>query len=915
MQLLTGGRDRKEYFLALKAEKRRREERRRQSDPNGGLLEFIRYFWHVLEPVDPFVEGWPLECLCAHLEAITRGETVAIDGEERHFNRFLANVPPGFMKSLTVNIFWPAWEWGPMEMPHLRYVAFSYASDLTERDNAKFRDLVCSDAYKEMWGHVFAVIGDPKAGKIRVTNNKTGFKFASSLGGVGTGERGHRVLCLAPEQSVLTEHGPVPIKTLVRERRTDRVWSYNSSTNKVELQPIVAWHENPGRPVARITTEAGHSITCTLDHEIYVADGSAHMACTLAVGDCLFAPRSAWLESRQREAEPLPLPASPDTIDRGEAGLKLSGKHGQVPRTLIKAHAPRNFAHMLFCYVRRAILPPAMAFAILNVLGPRAIAQVGSRCIRGMAVYVKRLLALGSRSYESLKNQVMNEAILGFAAHSQAYPRVALVQRARHDLAGQLHDMVARRTRPPFHGCKFSRASLTSNRAGQASNASKTGDLIQALRADDSAPHFDRIASIDFLHEAPQFVYCLTVAENHNLFCAVLAKNCDDLNKIKGTAESDEARLSTATWALEAMQNRLNDLRRDVIVVIQQRTHEQDVSGALMENLRDEYCHLIIPMEFEPNRHFSHYTGWNGGQDPRQYDKELAWIERYPIAVLASYKRNAYLWSGQYQQNPVPRGGGLFKEDWWQVHEVRPKETGGYTFTPAVSPLYVLASLDTAYSEKEENDPSALTVWIVHDNAITKQRNILLIDAWAKMLPNLSGPTPDPLPGESNAAYRRRCMPKWGLAEWVADTCTRRKVNMLIVENKNRAPDVIKEIKKLFADRDWGVRSIDIKGDKWGRANAITDIFTDDMVFAPAEVTEDGDVRWLEWAQEAMSQIARFPRGSNDDIVDSMTMAMKFLRDNGWAIRKDERRAYETARMTHKGESPRAERIKGILAG
>jgi hypothetical protein len=59
-------------------------------------------------------------------------------------NRLLINVPPGFMKSLLVNVFWPAWEWGPMNMPCLRHLAFSYAQDLTTRDNDKLVRLVTS---------------------------------------------------------------------------------------------------------------------------------------------------------------------------------------------------------------------------------------------------------------------------------------------------------------------------------------------------------------------------------------------------------------------------------------------------------------------------------------------------------------------------------------------------------------------------------------------------------------------------------------------------------------------------------------------------------------------------------------------------------------------------------------------------
>jgi hypothetical protein len=54
----------------------------------GGLIKFVRYFWHILEPATELVEGWALEVLTTHLEAVTFGE----------ITRLLINVPPGFMK-------------------------------------------------------------------------------------------------------------------------------------------------------------------------------------------------------------------------------------------------------------------------------------------------------------------------------------------------------------------------------------------------------------------------------------------------------------------------------------------------------------------------------------------------------------------------------------------------------------------------------------------------------------------------------------------------------------------------------------------------------------------------------------------------------------------------------------------------
>jgi hypothetical protein len=78
-----------------------------------------------------------------------------------------------------------------MDMPHHRYVCFSYTSSLTERDDGRFRDLIRSHEYQELWAHRFAIRED---GKVKTSNDKTAWKLASSIGGVGTGERGSRVL-------------------------------------------------------------------------------------------------------------------------------------------------------------------------------------------------------------------------------------------------------------------------------------------------------------------------------------------------------------------------------------------------------------------------------------------------------------------------------------------------------------------------------------------------------------------------------------------------------------------------------------------------------------------------------------------------------------------------------------------------
>jgi len=64
------------------------------------LSEFIKQAWEVIEPGQPYVHGWHIDFLCEHLEAITYGFE-RDDGST--YNRLLINIPPGTMKSLTVN--------------------------------------------------------------------------------------------------------------------------------------------------------------------------------------------------------------------------------------------------------------------------------------------------------------------------------------------------------------------------------------------------------------------------------------------------------------------------------------------------------------------------------------------------------------------------------------------------------------------------------------------------------------------------------------------------------------------------------------------------------------------------------------------------------------------------------------------
>lgn len=147
------------------------------------LRHFVRQAWPLLEPVQEFVPGWHIDAICEHLEAVTAGQ----------IRQLLICVPPRHMKSLTVSVLWPAWEWGPRNRPSTKWMFASYASSLSTRDSVKCRRVIQSGWYQQQWGQRFRLTGDQNA-KERFENDKTGYRLASSVRGAATGEGGDRIV-------------------------------------------------------------------------------------------------------------------------------------------------------------------------------------------------------------------------------------------------------------------------------------------------------------------------------------------------------------------------------------------------------------------------------------------------------------------------------------------------------------------------------------------------------------------------------------------------------------------------------------------------------------------------------------------------------------------------------------------------
>lgn len=140
------------------------------------LYEFTRRAWHVVES-SPFTDGWHLEELCNHLEALYRLEIRDLG----------VAMPPGTTKSLVCSVFFPAWCW--TQDPGFRVMSSSVDITLALRDARRSRELVESPWYQARWGDTVQLVkkGSRKSGRDRSESGsqywttRDGLRFTTSV--------------------------------------------------------------------------------------------------------------------------------------------------------------------------------------------------------------------------------------------------------------------------------------------------------------------------------------------------------------------------------------------------------------------------------------------------------------------------------------------------------------------------------------------------------------------------------------------------------------------------------------------------------------------------------------------------------------------------------------------------------------
>ena len=357
----------------------------------------------------------------------------------------------------------------------------------------------------------------------------------------------------------------------------------------------------------------------------------------------------------------------------------------------------------------------------------------------------------------------------------------------------------------------------------------------------------------------------------------------DDPNAAQ-EAHSEATIATTIEWWDSALSTRLNNAKTGAFVVIQQRLGEEDLTGHILSKEVGEWTHLCLPMRFEPERSFVTSIGW---EDPRKEAGELLWPERFGEREVVNLERQMGPWTaaGQLQQRPEPKGGGVIKREWWQLWE---RDT-----FPSLD--YVIASLDTAYTTKTENDFSALTIWGMFSGGEQTAIANRVIGRDSETISMIKRTYTEEHPKAMLLFAWQERLELHQLVLKVSESMKKFKVDKILIENKAAGISVAQEIRRLYGHEDFAVQLVDPKSqDKLSRLYSVQHLFAEGLIFAPDRA----------WADQVITQVSTFPKGKHDDLVDTVSMALRHLREIGLLVRGDEFTADLEGQMHHVGAPP-----------
>jgi predicted phage terminase large subunit-like protein len=295
-------------------------------------------------------------------------------------------------------------------------------------------------------------------------------------------------------------------------------------------------------------------------------------------------------------------------------------------------------------------------------------------------------------------------------------------------------------------------------------------------------------------------------------------------------ALSESERKTAHEWFRDTFRTRLNDPATGAIVVIEQRTNHDDVTGWLLRNEPGQWTQVTIPL-VQDEKEAKIVSFPVSGRKLERLTGDVLQPVRHTPDVVAARMVHRRTFETQDQQRPAPDGGNICKRDWWQYYRALPAEFD-----------FVVDSWDLAFKDFKESDfVAGFKVGIKGANR-----------------------------------YFLRC--KHGQMNFPASrdavkmlAATDPRPSRVLIEDKANGPAVVQTLRTSVP----GILPIEPTGSKYARAYAASGDIEAGNVFLPdTEVYPEH--RW--WIDKLIEEWAMFPGGPNDDTVDASGQAINETR-------------------------------------
>jgi predicted phage terminase large subunit-like protein len=302
-------------------------------------------------------------------------------------------------------------------------------------------------------------------------------------------------------------------------------------------------------------------------------------------------------------------------------------------------------------------------------------------------------------------------------------------------------------------------------------------------------------------------------------------------------AHSRVSKDKVSDWYFDTMSSRWETPETFTQLIVHQRLAEDDLIGRVLSQ-DSGWDYFALPIEYDPERT---YTTSLGFEDPRREPGELLAPNLMSEETVAKEKRKGeWRWASQFQQQPVPKGGGYVKSE--QINE----------YSDAGLPDHfdiLVASWDLANSNK--NDYCVGTVW-----GKVGSRRYLVDCIRAKLT--------FPQQIEAIVSFKLKYP----------------EIRAILIEKKSNGQAAIDTLQRHVSGlipmepKDYG-------GDKESRFIACTPEFEAGNIYFPAPSNKGKS-----WVREFKNELLMFPKAKHDDAVDSTAYALLYLAKYGQTLKQ-----------------------------